>query len=129
MNKKEFLSNTEHDATNVLCIDFDGVIHEDHLGFYDGTIYGSPIEGALESIKLLSKKYKIVIYTCKANPNRPIINNKTGTELIWEWLKKHEVDSYVTDITFNKPVAVAYVDDKAIRFNNWKDCINILNNL
>ena len=35
-----------------IAIDFDGVIHDDYLGFHDGTIYGPPIKGSLEAIKL-----------------------------------------------------------------------------
>lgn len=51
----------------VVAIDFDGVIHDDYLGFHDGTIYGPPIEGALEAIKLLSVRFKIVILLQKLN--------------------------------------------------------------
>ena len=42
---------------NNIAIDFDGVIHE-FKGWGDGTCYGEPLEGALEAIKLLSKKYE-----------------------------------------------------------------------
>lgn len=120
MNTKDFISQIKENIKNVLCIDFDGVIHQDHLGFHDGTIYGDPLDGALEFIKKLSKKYKIIIYTCKANPERPLINGKTGIELIWDWLEKHEMKQYIHEITFNKPHAVAYIDDKAIRFESWE---------
>jgi histidinol phosphatase-like enzyme len=126
MNIDDFLAETEHNTNNVLCLDFDGVIHNDHLGFYDGTIYGNPIDGSVEAIIELSKKYKIVIYTCKANSNRPLVNNKTGIELIWEWLDKHNIKSYISDVTYNKPTALAYVDDKAIRFENWTETIRFI---
>jgi hypothetical protein len=96
------------------------VIHDNHSGFHDGTCYGEPIDGAIESLERLSKRFEIIIYTCKANPNRPLIDNKNGIELIWEWLDKYEASQYVKDITFNKPNAVAYIDDKAIRFENWE---------
>ena len=35
--------------------------------------------------------YDLVIYTCKATPTRPLVNGKTGIELVWEWLEKHDV--------------------------------------
>jgi hypothetical protein len=120
MNKEEFLNVVNKNINSVLCIDFDGVIHDNHLGFHDGTCYGEPIDGAIESLERLSKRFEIIIYTCKANPNRPLIDNKNGIELIWEWLDKYEASQYVKDITFNKPNAVAYIDDKAIRFENWE---------
>ena len=126
MNIDIFLAETEHNVNNVLCLDFDGVIHNDYLGFYDGTIYGNPIDGSIEAIIELSKKYKIVIYTCKANPNRPLVNDKTGTELIWEWLDSHNIKNCVSDVTYNKPTAIAYIDDKAIKFENWNQTFDSL---
>lgn len=129
MNIQDFLLQIEDGVKNTICIDFDGVVHDHNLGFHDGSIYGSPLEGALESIKTLSMQYKVVIYTCKANPNRPLVAGKTGVELIWEWLEKYNVKEYIHSITFNKPNAVAYIDDKAIRFENWNQALKQLNSL
>ena len=114
------------DETKTIAIDFDGVIHSFELGFHDGTIYGTPLPGSLESIKRIAKKYKIVIYTAKAKKDRPLINNKTGTELVWEWLKKYEIDSLISEVTAEKPRAICYIDDKAIQFINWNQALNDL---
>jgi phosphoheptose isomerase len=108
-------------------IDFDGVIHKCSKGFYDGTIYDDPIEGSLDAIKEIAKNYNIIVYTAKAKPDRPLINGKTGQELVWDWLDKKGFGEYVTEVTSEKPRAVAYIDDKAFRFNNWKDTLNFLN--
>ncbi len=129
MNVENFLTETEHNLNNTICLDFDGVIHNDEKGFYDGTIYGEPIEGSLESIRSLSSRYKVVIYSCKSNPKRPLVDGKTGTELIWQWLEKYNIKDYISDVTFNKPHAIAYIDDKAIRFENWNQVNNFLGNL
>lgn len=118
-----FIETVNEQLNNTLCIDFDGVIHDHNLGFHDGTIYGDPIKGSLESLKKLSNKYKIIIFTCKANPNRPLIDGKTGAELVWEWLEKYNVSQYVSKVTAIKPVASAYIDDKAIKFENWEQCM------
>ena len=114
------------DETKTIAIDFDGVIHSFEFGFHDGTIYGTPLPGSLESIKKIAEKYKIVIYTAKAKKDRPLINGKTGTELVWEWLKKYEIDTLITDVTAEKPRAVCYIDDKAIQFINWNQTLNDL---
>lgn len=116
--------NTEE--SNTIAIDFDGVIHSFELGYHDGTIYGTPLPGSLENIKRLSNKFKIVIYTAKAKPDRPLINGKTGVELVWEWLKKYNIDSYISEITSEKPRAICYIDDKAIRFIDWNQTIEEL---
>jgi len=102
-------------------VDFDGVIHLNSKGYHDGTIYDSPIEGAYEALERLSKDYTVIIYTCKAKPDRGLINGKTGTELVWEWLKEHNMAQFVNKVTAEKPRARFYIDDKALHFKNWDD--------
>jgi len=116
------------DEEKNIAIDFDGVIHNHDKGYYDGTIYGDVIEGSKESLKKLSKNYDVVIFTAKAKPDRGLINGKTGTQLIWEWLKKHGMDQYVTKVTAEKPRAVAYIDDKAVEFITWEKYWNSIDN-
>ena len=113
MNKSEFPPNFESDIKNV-AIDFDGVIHNNNRGWYDGTCYGEPIEGSLETLKQLSEKWNIIIFTAKARPDRPLVNGKTGIELVWDWLEKYDVAKYIDDVTWEKPRAEYYIDDKAI---------------
>ena len=130
---KEMIEIREHsfpDETFQVGIDFDGVIHECSKGFYDGTIYDPPIDGAKEALKKISEKYVIVVYSAKARTDRPLVNGKTGVELIWDWLKAHDMDMYVKEVTAEKPRAVFYVDDKAVRFNgSWTDAFEDLTSL
>tara|TARA_A100001201_G_scaffold59174_2_gene56669 strand:- start:7383 stop:8345 length:963 start_codon:yes stop_codon:yes gene_type:complete len=115
------------DELKNIAVDFDGVIHKNSKGYYDGTIYDEPIEGSRESLKQLSKQYDVVIFTAKAKPDRGLINGKTGTQLVWEWLKKYDMDKFVTKVTAEKPRAVAYIDDKGITFRDWKQTLKELN--
>lgn len=110
-------------------IDFDGVIHKCSKGYYDGTIYDEPIQGAFEALKSISEKYTVIIYTCKAKPDRGLVNGKTGTELVWEWLEKHNMSQFVSKVTAEKPRAFAYIDDKAISFKSWEDCLKTLDDM
>ena len=71
----------------------------------------------------LSKQYTLIVYTCKAKPDRGLVNGKTGTELVWEWLEKHNMSQFVSKVTSEKPRAVAYIDDKAIKFSDWSSCM------
>lgn len=113
----------ENERKNI-AIDFDGVIHEFDKGWYDGTCYGKPIPGSLEAIKKLSKKYNVIIFSSKVLPDRPLVNNMTGKQLVINWLKKYNVYEFINDITYLKPRAEFYIDDKAIKFeNNWDKII------
>ena len=126
---EEWSNQTKKDEVGVVAIDFDNVIHNNDKGFHDGTCYGEPIDGAIESIKKISKKFRIVIYSFKGHPDRPLINGKNGIELVWDWLKKYKIDSYIEDIVWGKPTAVVYIDDKGYRFENWKDTMIFLENI
>jgi len=106
-------------------IDFDGVIHKCSKGYYDGTIYDDPIEGAKEALEKLASEHTIIIYTCKAKPDRGLVNGRTGTELVWEWLHQHNMAQYVAKVTAEKPRAFTYIDDKAIHFDGkWNKILN-----
>ena len=72
------------------------------------------------------KRYKIIIFTAKAKPNRPLVNNKTGKQLVQEWLRKYDLLKYVSEITSEKPRAVLYIDDKGYRFSDWKETLEYL---
>lgn len=128
MNISDYNKLQSQENTQQIAIDFDGVIHKNSKGFYDGTVYDEPIEGAIEAIKELSKKYEIVIFTAKAKPDRPLVNGKTGAELIWDWLEKYNIQQYIKKVTSEKPRAVFYIDDKGIRFESWIQTLQILNN-
>jgi hypothetical protein len=108
-------------------VDFDGVIHACSKGYHDGTIYDDPIPGSLEAVKRLASKYKVIVYTAKARHDRPLVNGKTGVELVWEWLKEKGFSKYISEVTAEKPRVVFYIDDRAIRFTDWKQTIRELN--
>jgi hypothetical protein len=125
---KEVPPGFEEDLKNI-AIDFDGVIHNFDKGWYDGTCYGDPIEGSLEAIKRISENYNVIIFTAKAKPSRPLVNGKTGVELVEEWLTKHDVMKYVKEITAEKPRAQIYIDDKGYHFHRWDKALEHLESL
>ena len=108
---------------NNLAIDFDGVIHTFDKGYHDGTCFGRPLEGPEEALKKLSQKYNIIIFSSKVKPDRPLVNNKTGMQLVEEWLKQHDLMQYVSEITCEKPRAQYYIDDKGIEFLSWNQTL------
>ena len=114
------------DETIQIGIDFDGVIHTNSKGYYDGTIYDDPLPGTYEGLKKLSEKYTLILFTTKAKPDRGLINGRPTIGLIWEWLEKHNLNQFISKITSEKPRAVVYIDDKALRFTSWDKCLNDL---
>lgn len=92
-----------------IAIDFDGVIIKRKGIPTDMTWEDEPVEGALDSIKLLLEMgYKLYILTSNTDPDR-----------VREWLKdKGFPDLRVTNI---KEPSHVYIDDRALRFTNWQD--------
>ena len=78
-----------------LCIDFDGVLN---------TYNGYKGENELYEPRL-SNLYTIIIFTTR---NR---------DKVLEWLQKYELDLYVYDVTDIKIPAIAYIDDRALKFD------------
>jgi hypothetical protein len=128
MNNNNFPPGFENEANN-LAIDFDGVIHNMNKGFHDGTCYGTPFPGSLKAIRKLSKKYRIIIFTAKAKADRPLVDGKTGIQLVKEWLDKYDILDCITEITAEKPRAILYIDDNGYRFKNWNDTLNFIEKL
>ena len=113
----------ENELNNV-AIDFYGVIHNFDKGWHDGTCYWEPLPGSINAIKSLSKKYNNIIFTAKAKKNRPLVNGKTGVELVKEWLEKYGLIDFVSEITSEKPRAKIYIDDNGYRFESWEKTLN-----
>ena len=67
-----------------------------------------------------------IVYTAKAKPDRGLVDGKSGTTLVWEWLEKHDMSKFVGKVTAEKPRAVCYIDDKAVSFNDWGSCLEDL---
>ena len=126
LSNKNVPPGFENELKNI-AVDFDGVIHTFDKGWHDGTCYGKPLDGALDAIKRLSKFFNVIIFSAKVRPDRPLVDGKTGYELVDEWLIKHDIRKYVTEITHEKPRAKFYIDDKAIEFkNNWEEILERL---
>lgn len=106
-----------------LAIDFDGTICK-YQPFGDGIIYQEPNEGAADIIqKLKDNGWKIIIFTCRAREEwRDKDGIHYGISSIFDWCRKFDIP--FDEITAEKPIATAYIDDRAIRFTNWQDIKN-----
>lgn len=112
-----------------IAVDFDGVMHNDNLGFSDGTCYGEPIVGTHGALSVLSDRFRVVVFSAKARLDRPLIDGLTGVEHIQGWLVKHNLDKFIDEITAEKPRALLYIDDNAFRFEDWETALLFVNQM
>ena len=54
--KEKIRKHSFDDETYQIGVDFDGVIHKNSKGFFDGTVYDDPVEGIKDLLEKLSEK-------------------------------------------------------------------------
>jgi hypothetical protein len=120
-------------VTRSIAVDFDHVIHSYHDGWHDGRIYGTPMPGAFDAIRALQAQgYAVFIHT-----------SREDVATVAEWILEHSgiATHFVSDqstlppfwdntgivlVTNRKLGAVAYIDDRAIRFTTWPQALSDL---
>lgn len=109
---------------STIAVDFDGVIHGYSHGWGNGRIYDSPVDGALDALHTLMEDYAVFIHTSR-DPLQ-----------VADWLASYgfhvrtkDLDVIFWDergtllITNRKLPALAYIDDRAIRFASWDQAL------
>lgn len=112
-----------------VAVGFDGVIHSYDKGWQDGTIYGDLIPGANDGLRWLMNDYAVFIHTTRETSSvAKWTEDKTGISCVPQvnpfiefWNAQGEI--LVTNI---KLPAVAYIDDRAVRFVNWDKTIRYM---
>lgn len=115
-----------------VAVDFDKTIHSYEHGWHDGSIYGTPLPGSLEAIEALM-----------AAGNAVFVHTTRKAEPVAGWLRARGTRAHTeremasdgqpvgdfwdrTDIvlvTSRKLPAVAFIDDRAIRFESWEQAL------
>lgn len=95
-------------ATPTVAVDFDGVLNT-YTGWVGEDVLFDPRPGCEAFLRDLARHYRVVVHTTR-EPWR-----------VRGWLADHRLAAYVTDITQTKPRAVAYIDDRAVRFDGDYD--------
>lgn len=100
-----------------ILIDFDQTITTQR-GFA-----GPPRQEAVDAINTLKDKYRIVIFSCRANRNVCPVSDDL---LLQEYLKNYQI--YHDEICTRKPVFFALIDDRCYNPNDksWDDIVNDL---
>lgn len=93
----------------------DGVLASWKGGWKGCDHFGDPIPGAVEFTKELAKDYDVIIHTCRCNAE---LNKPTAPfllrNIVAAWLDKHGFAYSEVYIGVGKPIASAYVDDRAV---------------
>jgi len=97
-----------------IAVDFDGVIHRYSKGWHDGTIYDPPMEGCCDVLeRLRDQGHRIIIYSSRA------MAGASKRAAMRTWLRKYKIP-YDELAANGKPPAHVYLDDRALRFNDWE---------
>jgi hypothetical protein len=111
-----------------LAIDFDGVLHSYSKGWNDGTIYDSPVPGAMDALHRLMRDHAVFILTAR------------HTADVAKWLEGHGFTCTLRHdgkfwnrrgvllVTDRKLPAAFYIDDRALRFTSWRQTLAVIAN-
>lgn len=104
-----------------LAFDFDGVVHQYDHWTGASNIPNPPVDGIGQLFeKLTSEGYEIIIHSSRAADEK-------GLQAMKRWLYKYGLYRLVSNITPCKPAAIAYIDDRAVRFDG--DCEKCLKDI
>lgn len=97
--------------SKTIMVDLDGVICTEERTFERPL--AQPIAGAREAIaELRAAGHTVVIYTGRG---------WTEYRVTKQWLDDHGIE--YDGIHMGKPIADVWLDDRAVRFTNWKDAL------
>lgn len=115
------------DRVQTVAVDFDGVLHTYDKGWHDGTIYGDWKPGSVTALSQLMQQYAVFIHTTRdAKQVARWIEQQSGyafectTRVPRSGFWNEQGALLVTD---RKLAAIAYIDDRAVRFTNWPDAL------
>lgn len=110
-----------------VAVDFDGVLHTYERGWDDGTIYGDWVPGSVAALTQLMRQYAVFIHTTRS------------ARQVAQWIERQSGRGFecttrvprsgfwnergVLLVTGQKLPAVAYIDDRAVRFTAWPEAL------
>lgn len=92
----------------IIAVDFDGVIAQ------HGKLMPMARDGLQE---LIDRGYRVIIHTLRARTT-------SGRAHVIEWMNNYDLPYH--DVTAMKPPALAFIDDRAIHFTNWREVLDVV---
>lgn len=94
-----------------LIIDLDGTLCTERLTF--SRCLADPLEGAVEAMRMLKGKgVTLIIYSART---------WAEYEMTVAWLKLYGIP--YDQLVLGKPIGDYWIDDRAIKFTSWKECL------
>lgn len=119
-----------------VAVDFDGVLHSYECGWADGSIYGDWKPGAVAALGQLTQQYAVAVHTTRnARQVARWIERTSGyafectTHMPRTWWGRRKPfwnTQGLILVTNWKPAAIAYIDDRAVRFEDWWQTLRAL---
>jgi hypothetical protein len=98
-----------------VAVDLDGVLAQWDGQWSGVESIGEPIPGAVEFTQELSKIADVLIWTTRTNPDENFeLSQAAARAVVTRWLDQHGFAYRNVYIGEGKPVAAAYVDDRAV---------------
>ncbi|MFE3456656.1 hypothetical protein ACFXKD_03865 [Nocardiopsis aegyptia] len=111
---------------STLAVDFDGVVHAYSRGWHDGTVYDVPVSGAIEGLRALMDEYAVFIHTSRRVDAVAAWLTDQGFDCRTDYDGEFWNERGVLLVTNRKLPAVAYLDDRAVRFTSWNQALDDL---
>ena len=93
-----------------VAVDFDGVLHSYTTPWAGATVIPDPpVEGAIEWLNETVEKLDVVVFTTRGHQDG-------GPAAVMRWLREHGYVGPDLLVTGTKVPALAYIDDRALRF-------------
>lgn len=116
----------------IICLDFDGVIHDYLDGWRDGAIYGEVTPGFFEWAIEAQKHFSLIVYSSRSKSQQGVeamrrwLTEKGIIDTIWYTIDAEELAPGGTYIQLRfaheKPPAFLTIDDRGLTFTgNWDD--------
>jgi hypothetical protein len=108
------------DNRPILLVDFDHTITTKCLACLDYD-KNEVQDGARDALKLLSRWYRIIVFTGNYNYIDPKAKLMKTAEQIEQWLRVHDIP--FEQVLQIKPPACFIIDDRAIHHTSWSDTL------
>jgi len=113
-----------------VAVDFDKVVHAYRRGWHDGTIYDEPVPGAFDGLRELMAHASVFIFTSR----EPLPVSAWLTSAGFDTTTDVPASGFWNErgrllVTNRKLPALAYLDDRAVRFATWAQALAELRDL